>query len=138
MKIKFPPQPKREIVRSFLRLLSSLNPKPQNYLTDAEINLLAEFLILPSKYEFYLFSKVPKKRVRETLESIGWKLSPESMNQKLYSLIDKEYLYRDDDNIIYLSKYLKHQTKNLLSRLDEQKDFNILISFTPSPDEARS
>jgi len=140
MKVKFPPQQLRDTIRSFLRILSSLNPNPQNYLTDAEINLLAEFLLLPPKYEFYLFSKVPKKKVRENLLSIGWKLSAESMNQKLYSLIDKQYLYRDEDNVIYLSKYLKHQTKHLLDKLNSQQDFNILITFLPPPsqDETRS
>lgn len=95
----------KDCVKFYLRLLSLLDNK--SVLTEAEATVLVEFLCLPEKFKYMRFSLVAKKKVAESLG-----LSAVNVNNKLYSLIEKNYLKRDEDNIIYAKDFVNKFINN--------------------------
>lgn len=139
MKVNFKEGHLREIFRRFFRILNAAQPDPKNYLTDAEINLLAEFASLPPKYEFHRFSHIAKKKVQERLkEEAGWKVSMPSINAKIYSLIEKDILWRDEDSVIYFKKYLKQLIKTITQSVNSNQPYHILFTLSLEDDKTSS
>jgi len=85
-------------------------------ISDAEADLLSRFMALPSTHRFYPFSYKARKIVSE---SYSPKISKQNLSQKVTSLLDKGYLYRDEDNFIDYNPVLK--------KMLELKEFNVTI-----------
>lgn len=79
-------------------------------LTDTEVLILKTFLSLPPKYRYHRFSSAGRKAAIKSLQEKNIKLSSANLNNRLYSLIDKKYLRRDEDNVIYVSDFLEKIT----------------------------
>lgn len=117
---------KRDIYRKFFALLSVLNPDKDKRLQDCEIDMIAEFMMLPPKYKHYRFASPAKKRViKSAKEDLGWSLTPTNIRNKLYSLIKKDILTRDEDMVIYF----KPHVRKMLDNLEEGKDISITTIF---------
>jgi len=130
MYFKIHNEDRRIIVHRFLELLSTLNPDPTKVLTPSEITMFTEFLLLPEKYKYQRFSRPAKDYVRQVLqEEFNMKLSKVNMNNKIYSIRDKGYIYTDTDRCMYIKVYLIQAIQRLLDTLDAQQPYKIVIEF---------
>lgn len=131
--------PKREALRKLFEILNAVQLDSSKQLTDTEIRLLVEFLCLPNKkFEYQRFSSLAKTKVIQTAEEeLDWVLSRENVNNKIYSMLDKGYLWRDEDSVIYLAKHIDALTKKLNHVYDSNTPFEFNIIFD-NPDKHAS
>ncbi len=106
MVIKFDNLSESEFLDKFFNLVNLLSPLEKN-IAATETLLLIEFLLLPEeKFKYQRFSNVAKDKVIQSAQAKGWNLTKINANNKIYSLIEKGYLRRDEDGVIYVSKYI--------------------------------
>jgi hypothetical protein len=128
--------PPKEIYKRIFYLLNAFQTQKDKLLTDSEIDLLAEFLILPKKkFEYQPFSTVAKNKVIESTEKYGWILSRENINNKIYSLVQKGYLTRDEDNVVYFSSHIKKLVDKVRTGLAIEQRFLFPVEFILKEDE---
>lgn len=113
-------QPKSSLFDMFVTYFTLINfaiTDPNKQLSGAEIKLLALFMSLDQeKYKYHRFSTTGKKKVIELAEKMDWKISSININNKIYSLILKGFLFRDEDNVIYLSKKIESGINELIDK----------------------
>lgn len=98
-----------------------------NILTDTEMMVLGEFLLLPEKYKYQRFSKAGKSKVVDNCKKyLGWETTKVNLNNKIYGLISKGYVRRDADHVLYIVKPLEQAANYLINHLDKAK---IVITF---------
>lgn len=112
-----------DFYRQIVSATSALAP-PHARLTDLEIDTLAHFLSLPKSHDFYPFS--PKAR-KEIMKKYPGKITVQLLSARITALIDKGYLFRDDDNFIDFSPSIK--------KLRHIDSFNVLILYRPDTAE---
>lgn len=124
------------IYRRVFYILNAFQDGRGNQLTDSEIDLLAEFMILPrKKFEYQPFSTLAKNKVIESAKARGWELSRENINNKIYSLTLKNYLWRDADGVVYLKPHIKKLIEQLRRaiEIDNKYSFNIEFILNEEP-----
>lgn len=108
---------KMKMINSLIKLFGFYNyiqPNSSNVLTSTEMKLLAVFCDLPEKYKYARFSIPAKKKVISIYKELyGETLSGVNLNNKLYCLLDKGFLYRDEDKVIYLKPFLQKAIEEL-------------------------
>jgi hypothetical protein len=120
MKIILNKRSKIDAFRTYFSLLQFALAKNKQ-LSELEIELLILFLSLPERFKYHRFSTLAKNKVIETAqEEMNWKLSRINVNNKIYSMIEKGVLVRDEDGVIYLNKQVQKGI-DLLSRAIEGK-----------------
>ncbi len=129
MTINYPKVSEREFLLKYLDFLNLLLPEERK-LVPSEIDLVIEFALLPPKFQYQRFGTLAKSKVIESASSLGWKLTKLNINNKLYALLGKEFLRRDEDQVIYLPDHLlkalnTFRTKNL---------FEFKINFSRNED----
>lgn len=106
MVIKFDNLSEKEFLEKFLAMVNFLTEQEKN-ISPAEIKLLVEFLVLPEEiFKYQRFGSLAKLRVLQSAEAQGWNLTKININNKLYSLIQKGFLRRDEDGVVYVANYL--------------------------------
>lgn len=127
IQIKFKNDDKRTVMQKYLQLLNVAQPNPENIMTEKELQLLAEFLLLdPEKFHYQRFGRLAKKKVAEAaLKNLNWELSTVNINNKLYALLAKGYLRRDTDSVIYAKQFLL----DAAYKIHDTKD-NLEITFS--------
>lgn len=125
--INLPKDDTRSLIAAYLEILNIVNSQSHTKLTDGEIKLLVEFLLLPEKYSYQRFSRYAKPTILKALKEVhDWELSTVNLNSKIYELVGKGYIWRDTDGVLYLKDFLIKSTKKLL------EDKKILIKFDDS------
>ena len=114
MKINLPPSQPSSCLDKVLLVLSSLQPQ-EKQLTPVEISILREFMLLPGKFEYFRFSSLAKSEVLKALALKGYKISRSNLNNRIYDLVDKSYVKRDTDRVLYLTPSIESIRKALLS-----------------------
>lgn len=103
MNLKFKDLTERNFLEKYL-LIYNLSVSPEKRLVKSEMELVIAFALLPQKFEHSRFSSIAKSKVVEALT----KDSPPtkaSINCKIYDLIEKGFLIRDEDKVIYMPKH---------------------------------
>jgi hypothetical protein len=125
MIIKFDNLTESEFLEKFLNMVNLLSP-PEKSIATSEAQLLIEFLLLPDeKFKYQRFSSLAKTKVIQSAASKNWNLTKINVNNKIYSLIDKGFLRRDTDGVIYIAKYILAA----LASYRANKTFEIKITF---------
>lgn len=125
MVINYPSLSEREFIEKYLRIYNLLMPEEQQ-LVESEILLIIEFCLLPDeKFAYQRFGSLAKTKVIEAALNSDWKLTKLNINNKLYALIDKKFLRRDEDRVIYLPKHLIEALKDFRST----KKFELKVNF---------
>ncbi len=120
-------------LRIFFELINMAVPKVDNQLTDAEIQLLCLFMSLPQdKFRHQRFGKLAKKKVLELASNNNWELSVINLNNKIYSMVTKGFLVRDEDGIITISNKIENAVKKLLT--DKEITFTYEVHLKESTD----
>lgn len=111
---------RREFLYRFFDLRNVLEPVEYR-LTDKEIRLLTEVLLLPEQYKYSRFGTRAKKYLSRKLKEEGWDLSPQGLSTLLKHLESKGMIYKED------GERMLH--KNLLALIDKRR-VNFSLSFT--------
>ena len=115
----------RALVITYLKVLNALNTNVSSLLTANETIILTEFLLLPSKYRYYRFSKHAKPKVVEALrEKHGMeKMGVLNLNNYISALVKKGYIWRDEDGVKYIKKAILLGVKEVL----DSKSLNLVF-----------
>lgn len=128
--INFKNYSSRVALYKYFDLLNVAQPNPDKRLTETEAQLLTEFLLLPEKFSYQRFSHPAKKRVMASLdEELNWKLTIVNLNNKLYSMIEKGYLRRDTDSVIYIADHILKGAKELIDAHNSNTKKDITFRF---------
>lgn len=113
----------KEFFSFFLRLVNIiLSNNEETQMSEMEIKCLSYFFLLPfEKFRYQMFSTLARNKVLKMAKEDDWDLSSNNMNNKLYTLTSKGYLYRDEDNIIHLNKALL----KAIEQINKHKEINI-------------
>lgn len=130
MLISYPNLSERSLIYKYFDLINAAQPNQDRILTEKEIELLTEFLLLPKKFKYQLFSLQAKQKViRNAKEFLNWELTKENLNNKIYALIGKGYLKRDSDSVIYLQRYISQTVEELLEAKKNKGHKDIIFRF---------
>lgn len=121
--------PEKKFLSQYFKILNTAQPSKSKRLTASESDVLVEFMMLPSKFENKRFGTLAKSKVIETLGKEGYKLTRANLNNKIYSLLDKGYLWKDTDSVIYPKEYILHGTKEISESVTNGKNFDITFRF---------
>jgi hypothetical protein len=125
MKITLNKTDKIDALRTYFSLLQFALAKNKQ-LSNLEIELLILFLSLPERFKYHRFSTLAKNKVIETAkEDMDWKLSRINVNNKIYSMIEKGVLIRDEDGVIYINKQVQKGIDLLLRAIEGKGDMEI-------------
>jgi hypothetical protein len=125
MTINYPKLSDRDFLLKYLELYNLLLPTDLR-LVPSEIDLIIEFVLLPDdKFNYQRFGTLAKTKVIESAKLRGWKLTGLNINNKLYALIDKNFLRRDEDKVMYLPKHLTQA----LAQFRQSKTFEVKVLF---------
>lgn len=121
----------KEIYRRVFCLLNSFQDNKDMLLTEGEIDILVEFMMLPrKKFEYQPFSTLAKNKVIAKMqEEKDWYISRENMNNKIYALVHKGYLWRDEDRVLYLKPHIKKLIDQIRKDLDINGRFIFPVEF---------
>ena len=138
MQIAINNQTDRDFYRNYLTIVNfALSSSKDRQLTETEINLLAEFLLLPEKFKYTRFSTLGKSKVAKiTKELFDWYLSRININNKIYSMVEKGFLRRDDDGVIYLITPIQKGIEQAFQAFKENKPYSISFNFNPISNES--
>lgn len=127
MTIKYPISSEKEFLYIYLTLYNALIPEQQR-LMPSELDMVIGFALLPEdKFQYQRFSTLAKNTV---IKNYDPHLTKININNKLYSLLDKNFLKRDDDKVIYLPKHLLQA----LSTYRKDPNCSITLQFTYTHD----
>ena len=120
---------KRTLIHKFLMILSSImKDEPSYFISTHEVYLLTELMLLPEKYKYARFSVAAKKFIINSMsEHYGLKISSQNLNTKIYSLIGKEFIWRDEDKVLYLASIIERFIEQLNQA--DLNDLQIEIGF---------
>lgn len=125
MKIDYPALDDRGFLQKYLSMLNLLLPAEQ-HLLPSEIELVIEFALLPDdKFAYQRFGSLAKNKVIAAVAERNWKLTKLNINNKLYGLLDKKFLKRDTDKVIYMPKHLLIA----LDKFRKDKTFEVKLTF---------
>ena len=115
-------------------IIDCMQLNPNNTTSPAEKELMIQFLTLPEKYKYFMFSAPSKKEVMKRIaEKQGGKIpSSQTINNKIYSLIDKGLLWRDEDKVIYFKPYIRkaaEKLKEAISNEDKDMHYDFVFRF---------
>jgi len=123
--LKYPPLNEREFIRKYLEFTNLRLPTEQQ-LMSSEIELIVEFVILPEdKFGYQRFSPLAKTKVKQAFLEREKIISNININNKIYSLIEKEFLRKDEDKVIYLPTHLLKAYRSF----KKDKEFSITAHF---------
>lgn len=122
MNIKYPISTEKQFLYIYLTLYNALLPEAQR-LVPSEVDMIIGFALLPNeKFQYQRFSTLAKDTLIRTYDQHLTKIN---INNKIYSLLDKKFLKRDEDRVIYLPSHLL----KALQEFRESPNYSINISF---------
>lgn len=126
MKINYPPLSEKEFLSKYLQFCNLLLSTEQQ-LTDSEIKLVIEFLLLPDdKFAYQRFGSLAKRKVIESAAQQDWELTKININNKIYALRNKGFLRKDIDKVLYMPE---HITKAFAKfRKDKTFEINVILN----------
>ena len=114
---------RRDFLYKFFELWNLIQGKKYK-LTEKEVILLVEFMLLDEKYKYFRFNTKAKKVVRDKLKKdTNWVVSDQNLSQLLAALEKKGVIKKDEDGV----RYILPNLENLIA--PENKEFKISLRF---------
>ena len=118
----------------FFKALNLYQPAHKQ-LAKKEITLLSLIALLPDKFKYAPFSLPAKKYIRaRALELFNWNITAINYNNKLYSLVKKNILVKDEDGVFYFSPTVGQVIENIKQSHLKETVYDITFSFGGSKD----
>jgi len=111
---------KPEYISKFLSIFNCILPE-ENHLTKTELLIFSEFLSLDDSYDKKRYSSKGINKVYSNLKERGFIISKQSIYTYIYSLIDKNFIIKQEDN------YKK--TNKIIEDLIKKNENNTEITF---------
>lgn len=122
MTLTYPISSEKDFLYIYLTLYNALKPESKR-LVASEIDMIIGFALLPEeKFQYQRFSTLAKDTV---IKHYDPHLTKVNINNKLYTLLDKEFLKRDEDKVIYLPKHLL----TALKQFRKDPKFQLTLEF---------
>jgi len=119
-----------QYLHKFFEIIDCMQPDQKKTTSPLEKKIMIEFLSLPDKFKYFPFGSIPKKYVREKIkEELGVTWSNQNLNNKVYSLISKGILWRDEDSQVYFKPFIKQAVEKLDKALEEGKHYDFTFRF---------
>lgn len=123
-------------IKRYFDVLNTAQPDPEKLLSESEIIVLAGFLMLPDKFNDKRYGTLARQKVCESVSNTYKTMTRQNLQNKIYALIEKGLLYRDDDGVIYTKLYIMKGIQAGLKALRNGGDFEMTFRF--SYDKKRS
>jgi len=130
MIINYKDLPHKALVSKYLKILNTANPNTLKHMTDSEITIMVEFLTLPTKFKDKRFGTLARNKVVEIFSDRTIPLTKQNLNNKIYSLIDKDVVYRDSDSVLYAKDYILKGVASGLEALNTNSAFDVTFRFS--------
>lgn len=121
---------RKDFLYRYFNILNTAQPSKSKRLSASEIKVLVEFILLPDKFENKRFGTLAKKKVLESLLEGGYKLTRANLNNKIYSLLEKDFLWKDTDAVIYPKEYIFKGCKGILKAVEDGEKYDITFRFS--------
>jgi hypothetical protein len=131
MTVQYKNLSEEDYLYKMFEIIDCMQLNSNNTTSPSEKELMILLLTLPEKYKHFMFSSISKREVmRKIAEKQGGKKpSSQSINNKIYSLIEKGLLWRDDDRIIYFKPYIKKAVEKLKEALAKGEHYDFVFRF---------
>lgn len=121
---------RKQFLNRYFELLNTAQGNPEKKLTPAEIEVLGLFIDLPDKFEHQRFSTAARDKVMKIICKTE-DCSRQSLNNKIYSLIRKGFIWRDEDGVLYiLPGVLRGAKEGLKAREEVPSSFELTFKFS--------
>lgn len=100
---------------------------------EKELLLVAALIYGDDKYKHQLFAVKGKNRIMEEMEKRGLYIKKNLMSTRIYSLLDKGFLFRDEEGIIYLPIHFR----KAIDDFRKHKIFTFTLVYENNPDRKR-
>lgn len=101
-----------QFILKCFEMVNCMQSNKEKKLTDAEVKVITEFLILDSTHEHDRFSLRSKRQVIKNLETKGWKIVNHGINIHLSHLKKKGVVTTNSEKIKVLHPKLNEAFKN--------------------------
>lgn len=126
MKVKFDNIDDEVFLEKLLDFINLLTPDSKK-ITSLEKKILVLFVLLPEeRFKYQRFSTLAKNKVLAMAKERNWILSKINLNNKIYGLIEKGFLRRDEDAVIYVPDYILKAYFQFLK--NKTYEFNIVLN----------
>lgn len=125
MKVKFDKLDEETFLDKLLDVINLLSPE-DNRMSPLEKKVLTLFILLPEeRFKYQRFSTLAKSKVLKLAEERNWKLSHINLNNKIYGLVQKGFLRRDEDKVIYIPEYILKAHKEFIKNKTYEVNINL-------------
>lgn len=126
---------RREYLWKMFEIIDCMQLDKNSITTNKEKEMMIEFLCVPLRYSYFRFSKHSKKYVRSIIEKKdGNVCTNQNMNNKIYSLMRKGLLYRDDEGHIRFKPYIASTVKKVHDSLSKGSFYDLKFRFRVTED----
>ena len=119
----------KDALSEYFNILNTAQPSKSKRLAKSEIQTLVEFLLLPEKFENKRFGSLAKTKVLEALAEQDSVITRANLNNKIYSILEKGYLWRDTDSVIYPRGFVVNGLKGINHAIGSNSNFDIIFRF---------
>ena len=98
-------------------LINLIDSQKKTKVCQTEMDLLVQLILLPKKYEYSRFSPGARTFLCNKLN-----VSRPNLNSRIYMLLQKGYIFRDEDSVLYVKKFF-------LEALNKFKNNEYQITF---------
>lgn len=126
---------RHEYLDRFFNILNCMQLDESKRLSPSEKQFLIDILMLPDKFEYFRFSSVAKKVIINKIEEeTGMRHSHQNLNNKIYNLVRKGYLWKDTDGQTYFKPYILKAITSLDKALAEGNHYDFTFRFKNEQD----
>lgn len=126
---------REEYLDKFFNIINCMQLDESKKLAPNEKEYLIDTLMLPDKFNYFRFSSVAKKVIMEkTKERTGHEHTYQNLNNKIYKLIKKGYLWKDTDGQTYFKPFIIKAVTALDKALAEGNHYDFVFRFKNEQD----
>lgn len=115
----------REAVKTIINIINGIT---NSKLSDREINIFTEFLLLNPTTEHTRYSPKSKKKVMKICKELyDYDLNQKNISPTIIKLYKTKFTYKEEDSIVYTNKGIR----NMITKLLQNKtiDINMVIKY---------
>lgn len=119
---------RKALYRLFKIINSTIAPNKQ--LTEAEIQIYSEFLLLPQKFKFSTFTPLARKKVATNYNTNYDKsIKPKTVSSYVLKFVEKRFINKDEDGMYQVPDKFRNLVNHLLSAIANGQSYIIQIKL---------
>lgn len=119
---------RKALYRLFKIINSTIAPTKQ--LTEAEIKVYSEFLLLPQKFKFATFNSIARKKVAQNYNKFHDRdVQPKTISSYVIQFVEKRFITRDEDGVNQVPPKFRKLVDYLIQAISNGKSYIIQIKL---------